>query len=156
MTDSSPVTSEVSLEDVARIIDPACAWNGYGWMSGVEEREDDARAKAHALRRAELIAALYAPVIAERDEALARVREVEGERKLWSAAEKDLIDQKWRAQHYIDRAQAAEARAEALQAQVEGARKALEPWSRGWLPGASRTVAIAIRQALSTLSGDAA
>jgi hypothetical protein len=112
------------------------------------------------------IAALYAPIIAERDEALARVREVE-----WSPFEPDELEgltEKWpRIVHVVMKAEreweAAEARAEALHAQVEGMTRALVGIQRCAFSDGSRTFddcknALAwiddqARQALSTLTG---
>jgi hypothetical protein len=185
MTDSSPVSSEVSLEDVARILEPL-AMNAEGYSPYYESR------RREALSLGAKIAALYAPIIAERDElrlAICGGEDVPGYNtslshevilgvlrdnyqsarrdaelawdgetaSSWKSraltAEKERDDEARQTAKWHGCFQAAEARAEALQAQVGGARKALEPWSRGWLPGASGKAAKSVRQALSTLSG---
>lgn len=54
-------------EAIARVIDPLRGWNGYGWTSGTEEREEDERKKLVALAKADEILALPPPTETEKE-----------------------------------------------------------------------------------------
>jgi hypothetical protein len=157
-------SSEVNVEDVARIIDPELD----------AHLENQAFAKCRALvaiarGRAEEIAALYAPIVAERDETLRLM----ADGQLFRNPDEDPMEfQRALNRVAADNAvllklEAAEARAEALQAQVEGAKRAFEEillelgFKRDefilqgpmMLIRRLEVVATFARQALSTLSG---